>query len=473
MTKHNVFWIKANDELCSKFVIMSNNELKIPKIGLMQNLMHLGSIVHNPALHFKKVLDDNNGLVQLSLPYGTVCMTDRPEFIRHVLQKNHKNYIKTAFVRGPMRNQIGNGLLTSDGEYWFQQRRAIQPGFHKQRLEGISKIMVEEINQYMDTVLDPYADTDQEIDLAKEMSRLAFKIVSKGLFGEAVDDSKLDIIDEIVTKSQQFIVDQIRKPFLKPWHYLSGAYERNRKLKEKGDNLILEIIKERQLTEMKHDDLLDMLLETKYEDGSGMTNQQLLDEAIILYVAGHETSAVAMSWAWYLIATHPEIEGKLLKSVFSSIGDKDPSFEDLRKLEYSRQVVEETMRLYPPAWLIDREPLADDKVEGIPIKKSQDVLCLIYGVHHNSKYWTNPEKFDPDRFTTENKKGHVPFSYMPFGGGPRLCIGNSFALMEMQFVLAMLIRRFQFELVPEQLIDINPLVTLRPRHGIKVLVKKR
>lgn len=447
--------------------------MNVAKIGLLKNLMSIHHIVHNPALHFKKVLDKNDGLVKLKLPYGLVYLTDRPELIRHVLQKNHKNYVKTEVVRGIIRNQIGNGLLTSEGEYWLKQRRAIQPGFHKKRLEGLSKIMVEEINQYMNNVFDVHADTGREIDIAKEMSHLAFKIVSKGLFGESVDDDKLEAIDEIVTKSQQFIVDQVRKPFLKPWYYISGAYARNDKLKHRGDTLILDLIKERQQSGEKHDDLLDMLLETKYEDGTGMTNQQLLAEALILYVAGHETSAVAMSWAWYLIATHPDIEEKLLHSVKENIGDKDPSFEQLRSLDYSLQVVEETMRLYPPAWLIDREPLAADNLDGIQIDKGNDVLCLIYGVHHNSKYWTNPEKFDPERFTPENKKLHVPFSYMPFGGGPRLCIGNSFALMEMQFVLAMLIRRYKFELVQDQQIEINPLVTLRPRYGIKVRVKKR
>lgn len=452
--------------------MVDKNEEQIHKIGLLRNLINIPRIVHNPAIHFKQVLDDNDGLVKLELPYGSVCMTDRPELIRHVLQQNHKNYVKTSAVR-KMRSQIGNGLLTSDGKYWLKQRRAIQPGFHKKRLEGISKIMVEEINQFMETVLDAYSETGQEFDISKEMARLAFKIVSKGLFGEAVEEDKLDMIDDIVTKSQQFIVDQIRKPFLKPWFHVSGAYARNRKLKEIGDKIILDVISERQLSRKRHDDLLDMLLETKYEDGSGMTDQQLLDEAIILLVAGHETSAVAMSWAWYLIATHPEIEMKLLQSVEESIGNNDPTFEGLRDLGYTLQILEETMRLYPPAWLTDREPVEDDVFEGVRIEKNHDILCLIYGVHHNPKYWENPEKFDPERFNTKSKETHIPFSYMPFGGGPRLCIGNNFALMEMQFVLAMLIRRYKIEVMPDQQIEINPLVTLRPRYGIKVRVKKR
>jgi len=180
-----------------------------------------------------------------------------------------------------------------------------------------------------------------------------------------------------------------------------------------------------------------------------------------------------MAWMWYLLAIHPEIEEKVLQSVDESIGDQAPSFEKLRDLGYCLQVVEETMRLYPPAWVIDRKPLADDEFEGIPIKKENDVLCFIYGVHRSKRYWEDPETFDPERFTAENKAKQVPFSYMPFGGGPRLCIGNNFALMEMQFVLAMMIKRYRFKVVENQEIDINPMITLRPRHGIKVILKKR
>lgn len=409
----------------------------------------------------------------MSLPYGGVLLTDRPEIMQHVLQKNNKNYTKTRVVSELLKKQLGNGLLTSEGEYWLKQRRAIQPGFHRKRLEGISTIMVAEINKYLDEVFDVYAETGKEVDIAKEMTELAFKIVSKSLFGTEVEDDKLEVIEEIVSQSQQFLVDQVRKPMLKPWFHISGAYKRNEAIKAQGDALIMEIIKERLASTEEHSDLLDMLIQTRYEDGSGMTDQQLLEEAVILYVAGHETSANAMAWMWYLLAIHPEIEEKVLQSVDESIGDQDPSFEKLRDLGYCLQVVEETMRLYPPAWVIDRKPLADDEFEGIPIKKENDVLCFIYGVHRSKRYWEDPETFDPERFTAENKAKQVPFSYMPFGGGPRLCIGNNFALMEMQFVLAMMIKRYRFKVVENQEIDINPMITLRPRHGIKVIVKKR
>lgn len=452
---------------------MSETKAAIPHIPFIKVLANLNSFARNPAAFFKGVLDETDGVATLHVPSGSILLTDRPELMQHVLQKNNKNYTKSYVVRHLVKEQVGNGLLTSEGEYWLKQRRAIQPGFHRKRLEGISQIMVQEINTYLDEVFDVYAETGEEIDIAKEMTQLAFKIVSKSLFGEEPEEDKLELIEKIVSDGQQFVVDQVRKPMLKPWFLLSGKYKENKKMKATGDALIMEIISARQQSKEEHNDLLDMLIQTKYEDGSGMSDQQLLEEAIILYVAGHETSANAMSWMWYLLATHPEIEARTFQSVQSSLGDADPSFEKLRELGYCLQVVEETMRLYPPAWVVDREPLADDEFEGIPIKKGTDVLCFIYGVHHSKRYWNEPEKFDPERFAPENKKHHRPFAYMPFGGGPRLCIGNNFALMEMQFVLAMMIKRYRFKVVENQTIDINPLITLRPRYGIKMTVSKR
>lgn len=452
---------------------MSNTKVDIPHVPFIKVLANLSSFANNPALFFKGILDKTEGVATFNVPSGSILLTDRPELIQHVLQKNNKNYTKSYVVRELLKKQVGNGLLTSEGEYWLKQRRAIQPGFHRKQLEGISALMVQEISTYLDEVFDTYAETGQEIDISKEMMQLAFKIVSKSLFGEEAEDDKLDLIEEIVSESQQFLVDQVRKPMLKPWFHISGAYKRNDELKAQGDALIMEIIEARKASKEEHNDLLDMLIQTKYEDGSSMSDQQLLEEAIILYVAGHETSANAMSWMWYLLANHPEIEQKVLQSINTSLGSDDPSFEKLRDMGYCLQVVEETMRLYPPAWVVDREPLGDDEFDGIPIKKGTDVLCFIYGVHRNKRYWDEPDTFDPERFSPENKKNHKPFSYMPFGGGPRLCIGNNFALMEMQFVLAMMIKRYKFSLVEDQEIDINPLITLRPRHGIKVKVSKR
>ena len=449
---------------------MENPPINIPKLGLFTFLRKLPSMNRNLILFFKGILDQNNGLIQLP---NKLVLTDDAELIRYFLQKNHKNYIKTALVRDFVKDQIGNGLFTADGKHWLKQRRVIQAGFHKKKLTGISNIMLDEINHYMDHIMDGYAEKNQEIDLIKEMTYLASKIVSKSLFGQDFDDKKIDVIDKSIADANKYIVAVSKQPFTKPWYHLNGDYKKIRTQKDIRDKFILDFIEERKKSGKEEDDLLGMLLETEYEDGSRMDNEQLLDESIILLVAGNKTSAVTMAWLFYLLATNPEIENKVLKSVTDTLGQDDPSLESLRSLTYPLQVLEETLRFYPVVWLVDREPIEDDEFNGTKIKKGEDIAAFIYGLHHNSKYWKDPEKFDPERFTPENKKEHVPFSYLPFGGGPRICIGKNFAIMEMQFILAMLIKRYKFVLSPGQKIGFKPLLTLSPTNGIKVRVQKR
>ncbi|CAA6816736.1 MAG: Cytochrome P450 [uncultured Aureispira sp.] len=449
---------------------MPNSSIKLPKLSLFAFLRKWPSMNRNLILFFKEILDQNDGIVQLP---NKLVLTDDAELIQYFLQKNYKNYIKTALVRNFVKNQIGNGLFTSDGAYWLKQRRVIQAGFHKKKLTGIATIMLDEINHYMDHIMDAYAESNEEIDLEKEMTYLASKIVSKSLFGQEFDNDKIDIIDKSISNANKYIVAVSKQPFTKPWYHLNGDYKRIMQQKKIRDQFILDFIEERKQSGEKRDDLLGMLLETEYEDGSCMDKQQLLDESIILLVAGNKTSATTMAWLFYLLATHPEIEQKVLESVTDNLGNVEPSIDNLRSLTYPLQVLEETLRIYPVVWLIDREPVEDDEFAEIKIKKGQDIGAFIYGLHHNPKYWKDPEKFDPDRFTPENKKEQVPFSYLPFGGGPRICIGKNFAIMEMQFILAMLIRRYQFTLSPGQEIGFKPLLTLSPTNGIKVRVQKR
>jgi cytochrome P450 len=210
-----------------------------------------------------------------------------------------------------------------------------------------------------------------------------------------------------------------------------------------------------------------MLLDARYEDtGEGMNDQQLFEECAILFVAGHETSANALAWTWYLLAQHPDVVQKAREELATVLGDRQPTFEELPKLEYLSQIIEESMRVYPPAWITDRIAAEDDEWNGIKIAKGVVVVTYFYGAHHSPNYWQNPEQFDPERFSKENKKQHIPFAYSPFGGGPRLCIGNNFAIMEMQLVLATMLRAYNFELIPNQTVIPQPLITLRPKTGI-------
>ena len=454
-----------------------NHKFKISSVNLFSlNPFTIKRQISNPIPLFLKSLKKFNGFLIVKIPFSSkkTYLTDKPNVIRHVLQKNNRNYTKSKLVQESVVPQIGNGLLTSEGEYWLKQRRAIQPAFHRGKLEYISQVMSDEIKIFMDETLERYANSGESFQIDTEMMHLAFKLVSKSLFGKDPEDDKLDLIGEVVSYGQQYQTKRIRMPFLKPWLYISGQTSKNEKMKKLGQDLLMEIISLRQESSEKKDDLLQMLIDTEYEDGTKMSNQQLLDESLIIYVAGHETTAIAMAWAVYLIATHPNVEAKLVQSIADDLKGEAPSFSNLRSLTYTTQVIEEAMRLYPPAWLVDREAINDDEVDGIKIKKGIPISCLIYSMHRHPDFWENPNDFDPERFSSENKKKHVPFSYIPFGGGPRLCIGNNFAMMEMQLIIAMIFNKYSFELIQDKgSIDIQPMITLRPKNGIVVKIKKR
>ena len=454
-----------------------NHKFKISSVNLFSfNPFTIKRQISNPIPLFLKSLKKFNGFLIVKIPFSSkkTYLTDKPNVIRHVLQKNNRNYTKSKLVQESVVPQIGNGLLTSEGEYWLKQRRAIQPAFHRGKLEYISQVMSDEIKVFMDETLERYANSGESFQIDTEMMHLAFKLVSKSLFGKDPEDDKLDLIGEVVSYGQQYQTKRIRMPFLKPWLYITGQTSKNEKMKKLGQELLMEIISLRQESSEKKDDLLQMLIDTEYEDGTKMSNQQLLDESLIIYVAGHETTAIAMAWAIYLITTHPNVEAKLVQSIAEDLKGEAPSFSNLRNLTYTTQVIEEAMRLYPPAWLVDREAINDDEVDGIKIKKGIPISCLIYSMHRHSDFWENPNDFDPERFSSENKKKHVPFSYIPFGGGPRLCIGNNFAMMEMQLIIAMIFNKYSFELIQDKgSIDIQPMITLRPKNGIVVKIKKR
>ncbi|MFK7796662.1 MAG: cytochrome P450 [Aureispira sp.] len=449
-----------------------SNKKEIPQVKLTTMLMNYEHINKNLVTYFQQLLAEHDGLVKVKLPYSLV-LTDRAEIVEHVFRKNQKNYIKTKVVRENVRDQIGHGLFTSNGSYWLKQRRAIQPGFHRKKLEKIADVMVQEIDLYMTNVLDVYADQQQEIDLVEEMITLALKVLTKTLFGQDFAEDKINAFGDSVDFARYYILNETRKPYLKLWYRLNGMHAQNKKQKNIRNEIILGLIEERRKSGKQGDDLLDMLLNIRYEDGSAMTDQQLLDEVIVLFIAGHDTSAITMAWAWYLLARHPDIEQNVLQSVEETLGNRNPTFADVRSMAYPLQVIEETMRLYPAVWFLDREPLENDAIDGIPIKKGEDIAASIYSLHRNPKYWKNPNQFDPERFSRANKKKQVPFSYMPFGGGPRLCIGKNFAQMEMQFMLAMLIRRYKFTLTSTNEIAFKPLLTLCPSEGVNVKITRR
>ena len=401
-------------------------------------------------------------------------MSVDPDFTQYILQKNNKNYHKSELQTKAVGKYVGQGLLTTNGAYWLKQRRLIQPGFKKDKIVKLMGLMYEVVEEYVEELKSRLKDGPQELEITEEMSLLTLKVISKALFSSGIEGEQLELLNRAVTDLQTAIIKSVRQPMFNWWRSLTGENARNDKLSQQTYDLITDIIEARRKDTGEYNDLLDMLLHSVYEDsGERMTTKQILDEALIIFVAGHETTANALSWTLYLLDKHPEISDKVLAESKGVEFDGDITYMDVAKMEYNRQILSESMRLYPPAWITDRVALEDDEANGVKIKKGDVIGLYIYGTHHSPKLWDDPEKFDPSRFERDKMKNYHPYAYYPFGGGPRLCIGQQFAMVEMQLSLMELIKNFKFKLKEGHPIELSPLVTLRPAHGLKMMVSVR
>ena len=403
--------------------------------------------------------------------FRKVFFTTHLEVIKHILQSNQKNYVKSVAYRN-LKLALGNGLVTSEGDDWRRNRRLAQPAFYKTQLEGLYKAMTDVAESYCKNLAEKIKE-GQVVEITEEMMAVTADIVLKALFS-AENPAAISEMYRIMVDSQEYIIERTVAPYLIPLHYITGKRRRFKKDMAWFDGHLYHLINERRKGKEPVNDLLSMLLQSRYEDtGEPMTDLQLRDEAITLFAAGHETSSNALSWTIYLLAQHPRVLHKLQQEVDTVLGDRAPSFEDLRKLTYTMQVIQEGMRLYPPAFAVGREPLEDDEVLGAKIPKGSVVFISICGVHRDPHFWERPDEFYPEHFTPENEKNRPRMAYMPFGAGPRMCIGNHFALMEMQLLLAMLVRHFKFDLVSNLPVVPQPLITLKPKYGISMKIELR
>ncbi len=401
-----------------------------------------------------------------------IFVTTNVDVIRHVMQSNQKNYRKSSAYK-QLKLALGNGLVTSEGAFWRRQRRMAQPAFYKTQLEELYKKMVGVAENFCE---DLQRRTDNEtINISQEMMAITADIVLKTLFSTEKENGndKVDM-SESMKFSQEYIMNRARRPYMIPLSYINGKKKKFDKRMAEFDEEMFAIINERRALKDKPIDLLSMLLQaTDSESGDGMTNRQLRDELVTIHAAGHETSSNALSWTLYLLAKNPDVLTKLRAEVQAILGEQThPSFADLRKMPYTKQVIEEGMRLYPPAYAVGRENIEKDEILGQQIPKSSIFVLSIYALHRDPTYYPNPEKFDPDRFAPEQLKQRPSLAYMPFGAGPRMCIGNHFAMMEMQLILAMMVKQFEFELLDDKRVNAQPLVTLSPKGGIKMRLKR-
>jgi cytochrome P450 len=408
---------------------------------------------------------DHGDVVRLRFGTTRALLLAHPEHIGRVLHDNHRNYDKHNVDYAVLRRLLGNGLLTSDGEFWRRQRRLMAPMFHRQRVAGFCNLMVNSTLEMLER-WDAMARSGESFDVAAEMTRLTLPIVAKALFSADVSDDAEAIGAALTEVNRQLGEFSLLDMF---WMIPTPRKRRFRAAVQTLDEVVGKIIDARRRATYRNEDLLSMLLEAVDEETSkGMTPRQVRDEVLTLLLAGHETTANALAWTWYLLARNLAAENKLHDEIASTLGERAPGAPDLPQLRYTRMVIEESMRLYPPAWAISRNAIGEDEIGGYPVRPRTNIIICSFVTHRHPSFWDEPERFDPERFSSERSQRRPDFAYLPFGGGPRICIGNAFATTEAQLVVATIAQRYRLRLVPGHPVELHPLITLRPRHGIRM-----
>lgn len=404
-------------------------------------------------------------VAQYRVAHMRLYQVSHPAGVQRVLHDNHRNYSKDVPTFETLRSFLGNGLFTSDGEFWLRQRRLAQPAFHRRRVAAFGDLMTDATLEMLERWR-PGVAQGRPLDMAAEYMRLTLEVATRALFSTSVAGD-VDRISRAITTLLDYVTFRFTFPFYPP---LKVPTPRNRRFLEARatlDEIVYGIIAERRRNPGEHDDLLAMLMEARDEEtGEGMSDKQLRDEVITLFLAGHETTANALTWASYLLSTHVEVARRLQAEVDEKLQGRVPTAADVPDLTYTRMVIDETMRLYPPVWVTNRRAREDDTVCGYRIPAGATVTLLPYVTHHDPAFWENPEGFDPERFAPERSAGRPEYAYFPFGRGPRQCIGKGFALLEMTLALALLSQRHELRLVPGRKVDVMAMGTLRPRYGM-------
>ena len=425
----------------------------------------LGPLNDSPLEYFSKLAREYGDVAGIRILNFKTIFINHPDTIEEALVTNARKYTKGRVLRAN-RHVFGEGLLTSEGEFWLRQRRLVQPAFHRARIASYAAAMVE----YTQRMLESWRD-GEERDAHQEMMRLTLQIVGKTLF-----DADVERDAQEVGKSLELLLEigaNFRRTIFVPHWLPTPTNLRVRREVAQIEKILYRIIAERRASDRDAGDLLSMLLSAQDEDGSRMTDRQLRDETITLFLAGHETTASTLSWTWWLLAQNPAAEAKLHSELDAVLGGRAPALDDLPKLSYTGHVVTESLRLYPPAWGLARLAVEDHRIAGYPVTKGMGVAMAQWVVHRDPRWYDAPEEFRPERWEGDLLKRLPKFAYFPFGGGPRQCIGNAFALMEASLILATIAQKFRLRLVTDHMVQPLASITLRPRHGVRVTLDRR
>ena len=437
----------------------------IPTVPLSRFIKHSLEILKNPLPFHHKNFEEQGDVFKLKIGFkNSVVFIRDAAFAEYVLQKNQKNYTKSKIQTEDLVKYVGKGLLTSEGEHWKKQRKLIQPAFHKKQLANL-------LESIKNAILLEYGKitSNEVIDIFPILNDLAFQTVVKSLFSSAANQEDINRLQYITEQAQKMLVKELRQPYLGWWFNLSGEIEKHIELTNEARQILKRIVNERRASNIKADDLLDMLLEARYDDGNAMEEEQLIDEILILFTAGHETTSNALTFTMQLLALHPEWQDKIYEERLALKSESDDLMDLVTKSKVCQQILEEAMRLYPPAYFIDRVNKAPDTFNGMDFETGSNLLFSVYEIHRHPKLWDQPNEFLPERFNEGGRK--FSSQYFPFGAGPRKCIGNNFAMFEMIIAVSELVSNYKMH--PEfNTIDITPLITLKPKNALLTFEKR-
>ena len=430
----------------------------------------LFGLVHgarNDGLKFFTEMGAHREVVDFPNPFGRFYLVNDPNLIHRVLEGNYRNYPKSDFYQR-VRPIFGAGLFELEGDEWKHKRQVIQPAFHRQQIEAMATLMVDEIAELIDTW---EQQPGRRLDVCPPLMQMTFRVITRCISNADIPGDMDELTDALTLIMREG--ERVLWALVPQLHSLPGPRRtRLKKALATFDACMYALIQDRIRSGKQHGDLLDLLLaQTDPDTGEMVSPQVLRDDLMTILIAGHETTAMAIAWSCAMISKHPDIRDKLKAEVDTVLGDRRPVLADLKELRYTGMVVEEALRLYPPFWSISRKAEQDDMLGDYHIAAGSTLMLCPYVTHRNPVYWRDPERFDPERFSPEQSEGRPKYAYFPFGGGPRVCLGKAFALMEAKLYLAMMVQKFALDLVPGQRLGAEPMISLRPLEGLEMEIR--
>lgn len=433
----------------------------------------LPAFLREPFAFLLKAQQRYGDIYTLDIGFLKWVILNHPRHAEHVLVTNAHTYSKAGPIFwDTVRDMLGNGLVVSEGDFWLRQRRMIQPYFHRQRLVGLTEAMVGATSESLD-LWDTAAD-GHPFNALKGFAPITMRVIARALFGQGLDQATFDRVHRQMAYALDYMMFGTAIRSLPRWIPIPGARRYQQTIREIDAEVYAIITRERRAA-APSDSMLAMLVNMVDEEtGEGMTDVQLRDEVMTFFLAGYETTSLALTWTMFFLTQHPAAMERVRTEVDGALGNRRPTFAHLAALSYTKAAIQEALRIRPPSWLLPRTAVADDEIDGYPIPAGTTVVPFTYGIHHNPSVWEAPERFVPERFLGAPAAGQRHrLAWVPFGAGQRQCIGRDFSLIEAQIILAMLFSRYEFEAVPGNTGDVALSATLKPKAAVQLSLRRR